>query len=194
MQTMQTLNTQRVLCWHMFVEDFGPDFVYLPGKDNTIANCFSWLPRMEKPSEGKSPNEGKLFAFDKLQVSVGPDGKIYAFEDNVLVKEKGLITPPAEAEFNSTLRCQFSCCQDGDTHEHLTIDDIKMEESFLNHPPLQAMPNPITMPKIQQHQTQDQLLMQRAQRDAQHYQITTIDERLIITYQIDPACQDDWRI
>ncbi|CAJ1960600.1 unnamed protein product [Cylindrotheca closterium] len=36
--------------------------------------------------------------------------------------------------------------------------------------------------------------MQRAQRDAQHYQITTIDERLIITYQIDPARQDDWRI
>ncbi|CAJ1934059.1 unnamed protein product [Cylindrotheca closterium] len=145
-----------------------------------VVHCLKEFRSM--PSVGKSPNKGKLIAFNKLKVSVDPEDKIYTFEDNVLVKENDLIAPPTEADFSSTFRCQFSCCRDGDIHEHLTIDDIEMEESFLNHPPLQAMPNSITMPNIQQHQTQDQLLMQRAQRDAQHYQIETIDERLIITY------------
>ncbi|CAJ1929752.1 unnamed protein product [Cylindrotheca closterium] len=99
---MQTLNTQQVLCWRMFVEEFVPDFVYLPGKDNAIADCFSQLLPMEKPSEGKSPNKGKLIAFDRLQVPVDPEDKIYMFEDNVLEKENDLIAPPTEAELNST--------------------------------------------------------------------------------------------
>ena len=56
--TFHTMNTQRVLRWRLFLEDFTPTFKYLPEKDNIMADCFSRLPRMTKQSEGKNPNKG----------------------------------------------------------------------------------------------------------------------------------------
>ena len=58
--TFKTLNTQRVLQWRLFLEDFSPTLVYHPGKENVLADCFSRLPQMGKPTEGKKSNKGKL--------------------------------------------------------------------------------------------------------------------------------------
>ncbi|CAJ1962561.1 unnamed protein product [Cylindrotheca closterium] len=115
---------------------------------------------MEKPSEGKSSlSEGKLIAFDKLNVKMDPEDEMYLFEVDVL------LPPPSEAEFNCTFKCSFSCCRDGD-HGHGAIENDEMLESFLNHPPLEVMPNPITMANIQQHQLQDVALIQKSQNAA----------------------------
>lgn len=170
--TFRTLNTQRVLRWRLFMEDYGPTFKYLPGKSNVIADCFSRLPRMEKPSEGKSAvtTRGKLIEFDKLHVKKSDD-EMFSVET---------VPPPTEADFNRTFRCMFSCCRDGG--EHSTIDDPEIQESFLNHPPLEVMPNPLTMATIQHFQTQDQHLMLAAQQDPARFPIFSIDNRNIICH------------
>ena len=105
--------------------------------------------------------------------------------------------PPSEEEFNKTFRCKFSCCRDGDTHDHfhgLVIDD-EMIESFLNHPPLHLMHNPITMHNIQTYQTNNATLMQLAQQDNQRYPVMQIDGRNIICYRADYINRPyDWKI
>ena len=45
--TYDTINNRRVLNWRLALEDFAPQLVYLPGKQNVLADCFSRLPRIE---------------------------------------------------------------------------------------------------------------------------------------------------
>ena len=42
--TFTTLNTQRVLRWHLFIKEFHLTFHYVKGTDNVIADTLSCLP------------------------------------------------------------------------------------------------------------------------------------------------------
>eukprot|EP00957_Ditylum_brightwellii_P164613 12533140-Ditylum_brightwellii.AAC.1 len=78
--TFKTLNVQRVLRWRLFLEEFGPKFLYLPGKDNVLADCFSRLPRMDPPTEGKKvhPERSTVVAFQDLMVPP-LEGELYSY-------------------------------------------------------------------------------------------------------------------
>ena len=45
--TYNTLSTQQVLRWHLFIEDFHPSFYYIKGVDNVIADALSHLPKID---------------------------------------------------------------------------------------------------------------------------------------------------
>jgi hypothetical protein len=131
---------------------------------------------MEKPSEGKKPGKGKLIAFDKLTVPA-LDDELDSFDEIV-----------------SGTSCRISCCRD----EPNIITDEEMFESFLNHPPLTTMDNPITVLNIQQHQFDDDALNARRNLPGLQwwrFPIHNIQERPIICYRTnedDP--EGSWKI
>ena len=42
--TFSTIHTQRVLQWHLFLEDFGMKLSYIKGETNHLADTLSCLP------------------------------------------------------------------------------------------------------------------------------------------------------
>ena len=79
--TYANLNTQRVLRWRVFIEEYGPKFAYVKGQDNIIADFFSRTPLAEGkeapgpygPTHTDEPNEEVWFMdaeeFDSLPLN-----------------------------------------------------------------------------------------------------------------------------
>ena len=176
--TFRTLSSQRVLRWRLFLEDFSPTFRYIEGKDNVLADCFSRLPRMESPTEGKSPGKGKFIDFEKLDVSTLPTDEV--------VDEIGL----------DLGACRFKCCREEMHESHASIlDDEELFESFLNYPGLEEMQNPMELQRIQEFQFEDQELNQMRQQYPQRFVVKDVNHRPLICYRAHPEDPPGtWRI
>ena len=76
----KTLSQQRVCLWQLFLEGYKLTFWYIEGEKNVLADCFSRLPRMSKPSVGKNEFNGTIIAFTKT--------KVLNYKDNVFYTNK----------------------------------------------------------------------------------------------------------
>ena len=62
-----TLNSQRVLHWCIYAEEYGPSTYYIPGQKNSIVGIYSCLPHMDsldtkgKDLDDQVINNGSLF-------------------------------------------------------------------------------------------------------------------------------------
>ena len=127
--TFKTLSAQRVLRWRLYLEDFDVTFKYIEGKKNVLADCFSWLPIMAKPTVGKKEQQGLGKLIDFVNIKIPKD------EDDVFFNELPVLLP--------------SICGN---------DDTDIIECFLNLPALQEMQCPITTTMIRNHQLNDPTL------------------------------------
>ena len=50
--TFRTMSMQRILRWRLYLENFDVNLRYIEGSKNVLADCFSRLPKMSKPSVG----------------------------------------------------------------------------------------------------------------------------------------------
>jgi hypothetical protein len=51
---LTAFQTQRVLRWRLYLEEFGPEFLYLKGELNTFADALSRVPTLRETSVGES--------------------------------------------------------------------------------------------------------------------------------------------
>jgi hypothetical protein len=62
--TFSNFTTDRITCWQLIVEEYGPKIVYLPSKRNIIADTLSRLPKLEDPHD-ESTFLVEIFALDE---------------------------------------------------------------------------------------------------------------------------------
>ena len=167
--TFKTLNTQRVLRWRLFLEEFGPEFKYIEGKDNVLADFFSRFPRMDKSiSVGKRNVDlkGKLVDFCLMPVE-------YSEEDENLDDRLG---PELSSLFCS-------------------ISDPELVDCFLNYPALHQMQYPLNYQNIQAGQFNDVQLQNERNKDPQRFPVRFVSGVPLICWRSHlQAPPGDWKI
>ena len=58
--TCKTFNTERVMRWRLLTEEFGPEFIYIKGQENVVADSLSRLEKLENPINEKDLNSHEL--------------------------------------------------------------------------------------------------------------------------------------
>ena len=73
--TCKTFNTERVMSWRLLIEEFGPNFIYIKGPDNVVADSLSRLNKIENTINEKeihSQEMAELYHVDKLPENIHP--------------------------------------------------------------------------------------------------------------------------
>lgn len=76
--TYSTLNTQRVLRWRLYIEEYGPKFQYVKGENNNIADFLSRLSIAEGKTAGRKATNRQRMKKPCLLLTNSPNQQMYS--------------------------------------------------------------------------------------------------------------------
>ena len=188
--TFNNLNTQRVLRWRLFLEEYAPTFKYIEGPKNVLADFLSRHPI--KSAEAESTNTVTYFdSFCRECLHTELLEPLADHHDNPI---PGFHEP-----------CPFNCCRDtADFEDHVystsILDDPDLADSWLRAEPgwesyfihmLPNAPNPIEYRRLSQVQQQSNI-WNMPQLDPIRYSYQTFGNVQIVCYR--PQHQHNFRI
>ena len=90
--TYTKFNTQRVIRWRMVIEDFGPEFIYIPGPTNIVADAMSRLSTNNQPESlqinGKHDTKNNLLELADLFAADPLPDDAYPLQYKTIQKEQ----------------------------------------------------------------------------------------------------------
>ena len=98
MHSLTAFTTQCVLCWRLYLEEYGPSFHYIHGPNNRVANALSWVLHRDTPLVG-----------EKLTASNANDNFFFLLLDEPELAECLLVHPEFDDEGRYPLTYKTIC-------------------------------------------------------------------------------------
>ena len=160
--TFQNIQTQRVLRWRLFLEDYGVKFQYIKGESNSLADALSRLPFDERQNprgpDSHSPGTASQShsARDTSVIIPSDSGRSVPIDSGrpVLIPfgmaRSGDMSPPLPERFSET-----SYGIDKLQSFNTSIDDDDLIDLFVHLPPAEHVPFVLDYPTIAVSQAGD---------------------------------------
>ena len=182
--TFENFNTQRVLRWRCFVEEFNPRLFYIEGKKNIIADAFSRLPREDDPNT--SAVELNCLMLDEW-VGCCRTNPAVALSHLPYDQEEIQMVDSSDTFFGNQIMDRVM----------LTLPTLKEEmyDCFFNVPDVPMQHNPLNMEWIAQSQAKDARTKELRQTPTKYYHLRPFGDVNVLCH-VRPGADADsqWRI
>ena len=191
--TYHRLSSQKVMRWRLFIEDYQPQFHYVKGSDNAIADALSRLPRTEGQgtvAQAASPGDApKNLHTDDIadKTSDAPvESTLNHHSHYTECKHCSRTAPNESKQGEERFLYTFS----------VATDDDDMLECFLNFPEVDYnAAHPLDYQAMANAQQQDAELLQKLETNPAKYSRELVEDVELIVYTPTPNVPNaKWRI